>query len=716
MKMMFFRFLLPPLLLILVNLHGYATQETVDRFDDIVNRLEGTLFDFGREVVELHDSKRCDPSTLSECAGSNYDACVSTHTSQICPLTSSYGGSGSSGECSCGFRWDFNHSVNMIPLDLMTGLDNNPTDPRVIESICYTQDLDEFFIKTREENQAFWSEFGVEPNSMFFGSETRHFRQYPSQYQKTCGNYDPTIRPWFVAASSGPKNVALVLDTSKSMMGKPLELLKEAAKRIVQTLTVADRVTIVTFGDFAEVIGGTTHLYVATNENIQVLLEYIDNIEADGVTNMYDAFETTFRVLKESEEAGSTVNCSSAILFFTDGELNIPSQPDIDNQAILDLVATGLNETSNGHPMLLMTYSVGSSATHKLPSLLACSHYYGVHSIIEEIDGIVGSLSSYYKFFSFGLRGGVNENFVSWVEPYEYKQSELLGTTVSLPLYSNLDGRFIGVVGIDLLVEAFNVAIGGNSEESIRRIVEYSTAKCPSLELTLCDIESYRLQSSGSTCTSICGDDELTDFDELHCFDTSVYPTNLWTDNNNKGTPYQEVTCCPCASEDPSSSPTTAEKENITTQSQDQYCDCCVGNIHCDAFWPPVGILIAVIVAWIPLNCASVRLTEKHWTDADNNFAEIRRLASQVEGNPRHDGNADLRETARQAVGKAKEQHGVVEQSYGKIQKAGICHYVWPWHYAALSAGIAADKVRRIKNDLSGEVGEVEQRGRNDDR
>jgi hypothetical protein len=83
------------------------------------------------------------------------------------------------------------------------------------------------------------------------------------------------------------------------------------------------------------------------------------------------------------------------------------------------------------------------------------------------------------------------------------------------------------------LVEAFNVAIGGDSDESIRRIVEYLSAKCPKLEFSLCDIESYRLQSSGSTYTSSCGDDELIEIDELHCFDPSVYPTDSWTDSDN---------------------------------------------------------------------------------------------------------------------------------------------------------------------------------------
>jgi hypothetical protein len=111
-------------------------------------------------------------------------------------------------------------------------------------------------------------------------------------------------------------------------------------------------------------------------------VDYVDNLATSGVTNMYDAFETAFRVLKQSQEASSTVSCNSAIPFFTDGELNVPNQPNIDNQAVLDLVARGLNDTSNGHPTVLMTYSLGSSAAATHDLLLACSHEFGVHSKI----------------------------------------------------------------------------------------------------------------------------------------------------------------------------------------------------------------------------------------------------------------------------------------------------------------------------------------------
>ena len=39
----------------------------------------------------------------------------------------------------------------------------------------------------------------------------------PSQCPNGQNVYNPTIIPWYVAASSGPKDVILVLDTSGSM-------------------------------------------------------------------------------------------------------------------------------------------------------------------------------------------------------------------------------------------------------------------------------------------------------------------------------------------------------------------------------------------------------------------------------------------------------------------------------------------------------------------
>ena len=89
---------------------------------------------------------------------------------------------------------------------------------------------------------------------MYFGSKNGAFRIYPARQTDECGSYDPRIRPWYVAGSSGPKNIIMILDTSGSMQGYPIELLKAAAKRVVHTLTVSDRVALVPFADSASLI------------------------------------------------------------------------------------------------------------------------------------------------------------------------------------------------------------------------------------------------------------------------------------------------------------------------------------------------------------------------------------------------------------------------------------------------------------------------------
>lgn len=155
---------------------------------------------------------------------------------------------------------------------------------------------------------------------MYFGSSTGAFRIIPGRHDRVCGAYDPRRRPWFVAASSGPKDVVLVIDTSRSMGNfERMNLAKEAAKVIVDTLTVLDHAAIVAFSDSASQIGGHTSLIRATKENKDLLAEAIDGLEADGGTNFYDAFDVTFNALENTIRKDSGNHCNIAVLFLTDG-------------------------------------------------------------------------------------------------------------------------------------------------------------------------------------------------------------------------------------------------------------------------------------------------------------------------------------------------------------------------------------------------------------
>lgn len=133
-----------------------------------------------------------------------------------------------------------------LPAHLMDGPNRNPTNFDVIETMCYSMVLDPTLSDALEQSQ---SVGGVSARFTIFGSWTGLFRIYPgSSYDQECGDYDPRIRPWYVAASSGPKDVVIVMDISASMREEGrLELAKDAVVSVLGTMNEHTFVNIVTF-------------------------------------------------------------------------------------------------------------------------------------------------------------------------------------------------------------------------------------------------------------------------------------------------------------------------------------------------------------------------------------------------------------------------------------------------------------------------------------
>ena len=258
------------------------------------------------------------------------------------------------------------------------------------------------------------------PFPRHFGSHNGGvFRLSPATHYGNCNEFDPRIRPWYVAASSGPKNIIMVLDKSGSMFfdGK-MDALKDAAKRVIDTASVADRIAIISFNDTASEISDGGYLYVANNESKTILKDLVDEMVPRGGTNFYDAFVTAFDVLDRSIEVEISVKCNTAILFFTDGIMD--SNSESAKSDVMDLVIERLNQTSSklSEPIQLFTYSLsgGDAAIDEFPKQLACATGTGVYSKIDYQEDIVNSLASYYRLFALGLGSGPNEDFTAWVE------------------------------------------------------------------------------------------------------------------------------------------------------------------------------------------------------------------------------------------------------------------------------------------------------------
>jgi voltage-dependent calcium channel alpha-2/delta-3 len=115
-------------------------------------------------------------------------------------------------------------------------------DGSTINTVVYTKELDEAFKKNAESDKSLrWQ---------YFGSSNGLMRLYPAREWDTnfagfYNDYDPRVRNWYIAATSGPKDVIIIIDCSLSMKGKKFDIAKSVAKAVIDTLTAHDYVNVI---------------------------------------------------------------------------------------------------------------------------------------------------------------------------------------------------------------------------------------------------------------------------------------------------------------------------------------------------------------------------------------------------------------------------------------------------------------------------------------
>lgn len=139
-------------------------------------------------------------------------------------------------------------SAVRLPREDLDGEDKNPTDLDVIETVCYSTSLD---IPLRDSFNGVRSTADVNRVFTYFGSWNGVMKIFPGgSYDRECGEYDPRVRPWYVTASSGPKDVVILMDSSNSMRnGDYFDLAKSAVIAVLNTMNEQTFVNVVTFSD-----------------------------------------------------------------------------------------------------------------------------------------------------------------------------------------------------------------------------------------------------------------------------------------------------------------------------------------------------------------------------------------------------------------------------------------------------------------------------------
>ncbi|KAK1735823.1 voltage-dependent calcium channel-like protein [Skeletonema marinoi] len=534
---------------------AHARTDAENEVKLILQRIEEDTLKL-RDEVENAYTQRCSIETLSQCSRGSFNGCSSVFPNQQCmaadELVVEACGGGSGGGCNA--LWDKTTSIVSIPSALAQGKDDNPTDPELIETACYTL-LAEDYMRTKYENdEIFWDSYNVQPSWTYFGAHNGLFRKLPGTVDEECGNYDPRLRPWFVAASSGPKDVVLVLDVSGSMSdyGR-MDLAKEAAITVIKTLTISDRVAVIAFSDYAYQVLPEDLLVRATNENKNRLIDSIQQLTDGGATNFHAGFQQAFDALERTIEQEYTSGCNVAILFMTDGVRT--AGPETDEVLSLINDSTQRLATLYNRDTKIFTFSLGAQADRLATKEIACSTN-GIWTPVGDFDGdLVGAMASYYKLFALGL--GDDTEFTAWVEPYEFFWTKKMGTTNSAPVFDrSVDPPlFLGVVASDVHMDAFEQVLGENAQSStmLQRFIRLSTAQCPKIDLSDCQLEGLRYLAGGEEATcGICNSTDYPGIIPTECPFKPDLPKNLWQNTDVEGVKYEDRACCEIGSNVPS--------------------------------------------------------------------------------------------------------------------------------------------------------------------
>jgi Ca-activated chloride channel family protein len=183
----------------------------------------------------------------------------------------------------------------------------------------------------------------------------------------------PSVRPRAV-----PRDVTFVIDVSGSMSGQKIEQARAAGKQLLRTLSPMDRFRLIDFS--SDVRTFRDDFSIASGENIRAAERYLDELDAQGSTNISGALD---EALSSRVQAGRL----PIILFLTDGQ---PTVGERDASVIASNVAKQRGSRR------LFTFGVGADLNVSLIEQIALEGR-GTASFVrpeESVERAVGIVAS----------------------------------------------------------------------------------------------------------------------------------------------------------------------------------------------------------------------------------------------------------------------------------------------------------------------------------
>jgi Ca-activated chloride channel family protein len=187
-----------------------------------------------------------------------------------------------------------------------------------------------------------------------------------------------TLSPPAVRPRAVPRDLTFVIDVSGSMSGEKMEQARSAGKQILRTLSPIDRFRLIDFS--SDVRTFRDGFSTATRENLRAAEQYLDQLEAQGSTNISGALE---EALSSPVQPGRL----PIVLFLTDGQ---PTVGERDASVIASNVAKERGSRR------VFTFGVGADLNVSLIEQLALEGR-GTASFVrpeESVERAVGIVAS----------------------------------------------------------------------------------------------------------------------------------------------------------------------------------------------------------------------------------------------------------------------------------------------------------------------------------
>jgi Ca-activated chloride channel family protein len=156
------------------------------------------------------------------------------------------------------------------------------------------------------------------------------------------------------------KDILFLLDTSGSMKGEKIRQATDALKFCLRSLNPGDRFNLVTFSSDLKTYAPEPRR--ATADEIERAVRFLEDLQADGGTNIHDALREALKQMDPGGQAGM-------IVFLTDG---LPTVGETDPDRILSMTAERNESGRDERRSRIFVFGVGYDVnTHFLDRLAA---------------------------------------------------------------------------------------------------------------------------------------------------------------------------------------------------------------------------------------------------------------------------------------------------------------------------------------------------------